>query len=458
MMNEITNNAEKVINFITNNAREPVYGLTLSQYFNGFTGEWIKKRCNVDDIGDYLIFIVWYGNLINDPRYTDWAKEQVTIWDSNFKNKFGFYVDEYFPEKKQRPYSVYMYGHQDAFVGLRMLYELTKDKFFLNSLCQLSDATINYAMTKKGFLRGSFLPSFHGIPFPRYSSTFTATMGSVFHKPGVDGIISEEIAALYTITKNEEYLKAAEKIVNAWIDTTEFKNSGLFPDNIMPLFCKPIKPKSSVMKTNTNMISSLIKLYEIKKDSKLLENLVFSLNSLSKQRRKGEEFYTSYNLWKNKPYDLSIDLNMNNSAIMVYIDAYRVLRDEKYLDIAERCAEWYLNRRSEKTGLVPDGDSPYAKLDTVSDFFVNLLKLYEITENNSYLECAIQGMRGISKYHQTEISFIKSVDFQNGKVTDPINETKYLGGYLKFLDYLYYILNGQSALESPTVWDLIRDR
>jgi rhamnogalacturonyl hydrolase YesR len=143
---------------------------------------------------------------------------------------------------------------------------------------------------------------------------------------------------------------------------------------------------------------------------------------------------------------------------MVYLDAYKVLKDEKYLDVAERCADWYLSRRSEKTGLIPDGDIRDAKIDSISDFFVDLVKLYEITKNEIYLECAIQGMRGISTYHQTEISFVKSVDFQNGAVIDCINLTKYLGGYLKFLNYLYYVLSGQSALKNSMVWDLIRDR
>lgn len=456
IIKRIHEDAGAVIRFITERAREPEYGLVMSQYFNGRTGEWLEKRCCFDDIGDYLIFIVWYGMLSGRDDCVNFAREQVEIWNRFFRTKHGFYVDEYIPGERKRPKSVYMYGHQDAFVGLRMLYELTGDEMFLNSLKELSDATVNLAISGYGLIKNCFLPDIFGIPFFRVSRTIPESIGTVFHRPAVDGIICEEMMAVSRITGNGKYLNAARDVLESWCSLTVFERTGMFPDHVVPLLKFSVKPKSSIMKTNTNMISALLRASLFYRSMR--HAACKALDAMCAMRREDGVFYSSYDPVKRRICDDSVKLHMNHSAVMVLIDAYRILKDDQYLEVADECISWYLNRMNKKTGLVPDGDSINAKLDSISDFFVNVIKMYEITGEDKYLDMAKYGFFGISKYYRTDVSFVKVVDSSSGRVVNEINETKYLGGYLKFITYLYYILKGNRAYVDDLMWDMIRDR
>ncbi|MEK7485588.1 MAG: hypothetical protein AABZ60_14785, partial [Planctomycetota bacterium] len=103
------------------------------------------------------------------------------------------------------------------------------------------------------------------------------------------------------------------------------------------------------------------------------------------------------------------------------------------------------------------------KMDQNSDFSVSLMKLAEVFEEPAYLMKAEKILQGLTQHHRAnpnsvESSFAKSVDVNTGAITNYVNETKYLGGFLKALLALEERKAGISLVSNSINRDLYRDR
>ncbi len=447
MKREILNSCKKIVDFISN-SKDHRLGIVMSTYFDGESGEWTNRRCSFDDIGDYLHYVVWYGQTAGKD-YVNFAMDQINAWQK-VKSPFGFYL-EYFPDrgvpglKALQPVS--MYQNQDALVGLLTLYRMTKNDLFLDKTTELCNSISKYAVSPIGFVYNKFIPY---LKLPLFKH----------HKSEIDGLIIEELCELYGFTRNEKYLNTAKKIAKAWMNKNP---KGLFLDRVVPILNTSWGKTATMMKSNTNMLFGLIALYEVSKDRVIKKRITSLLDSIQKMQLYRGGFAKSAKISDNTIIDNTVELTQNFAVIDVFLEAYRVFKNEEYLEIATNCAKYWMGRQDRKTGLFPERvegqkDWYFAKLDQNSDLIVELLKLYEITKKKTFLESAEKAAAGIMKHHQTKTTFAKIVDYRNGRIIKSENEIKYLGGLLKALLLTYHVLNGGKIYRNKTVYSLVRDR
>ncbi len=449
----IINEADRIVDFIVNKAKDQNKKLTRTKFFNSTTGSWNNVSYDFDDIGDYMCQVVWYGTLFGKEEIKNWAIDEIKTWNLRYKTKKGFYV---YSEKVSDFNVISTYNYQDGILGLRMLYALTGDNIFLSSLESLTNSLHKYAKTSKGHLRGNFIPALN-IPALILKGSIKKSLSLLCSKPAVDGIIIEELCGLYYITGNHFYLNFANDLAKSWLNDKIFLEHKLFPDNVAPLINKPLITKSSVTKTNTNLLQGLISLYKINKDENLKNKIEEALNKLLIMQNKDGTFFWSYDYKKSKPYDNTVLLGNNHALISLYLEAYKTFNKKEYLQIAERCADYWLNKQDKKTGLIGNDNTNSCSLDGESDIFTEFIKLYTATNKKKYLESVKKGVSSISKYFRTDLIYAQEVNHKTGEIVKYDNEIKFLGGYLRLLIYLYLILKRKKYNENLT-WELIRDR
>jgi uncharacterized protein YyaL (SSP411 family) len=419
----------------------------MSNSFDARSGEWVKKRCTFDDIGDYLHYVVWYGKTVGKD-YEKFAIEQIKSWQ-RLRNSFGFYL-EYFPDKGiprlMDLRSVSIYQNQDALVGLSTLYKMTKNQFFLNKAMELCRAIIKYAISPAGFVYNKFIPCLR-IPLFKHS------------KSEIDGLIIEELCKIYQFKRDEIFLEAAKKIANAWMSKNE---EGMFVDRIIPILNIPWSKRATMMKSNTNMLFGLMALYEILKDEVIKERIISTLTAMKEIQLGNGSFVKATRVGDDLILDSNIELTQNFAMIDVFLEAYLRFEDKEYLMVAKKCAEYWVKKQS-NMGFFPEREVGqenwyHAKLDPNADFVTELLKLHELTKDKRFLKSAKKWISGVMKHWPTNIILVKSVNFKDGKIINPINETKNLGGLLRALLLMHHCLNGKDIYKDKKIWTLVRDR
>lgn len=167
-----------------------------------------------------------------------------------------------------------------------------------------------------------------------------------------------------------------------------------------------------------------------------------------------------YNYWNPTSHTAHTkNLVANHSIIEFFIDAHIQLEDQDCLDKAIICAKSWLECMDKSSGLIPfTNDGSTAWLDPQIDFVVNLLKLYQITDDELYWLKAHKILKGILKYHKTNFGYAQKIDIRNKKPTTRELETKFLGLMLKPFLYLAAIERGKNIFDDHILKGLMRDR
>jgi len=442
VMQKVTR-AEEIIDFIRS-CTDKKYGLVISEGFNAITGEFYTQSCHFDDIGDYLHFIVWYGLLTNNKEYIDFGEKQVRLWNTYFRTPEGFYI-EYRPEKSNaKPSSfspINMYHNWDGLVGLTPMFLLTKNKLYLETGSSLLNAIIQYGFTPKNTLYRYFLPRYR-IPLLKPCKT------------EIEGLILEEFNIYYSLTRKEKYLLAAEKLFEAW---NNFCPEGMFFDRLIPFLWKPMSYNASVMKTNTCMSYGLLRLYLNTKNKKVLDRLISLLDAVKNIRVNGG-FQTTVNTKTGKIVNNKISLNHNHQMIDVFINCYRSLNDKEFLRVAEECVDYWLQQKSE-IDLIPEHQKGRdVKIDSIADFVVILLKMYDLTKQNKYYKESEKILDAINKYFYHGKTCVQVVHADSGRVITPTNNINYVGGALRAHILKSFIEDGGKIYGNKPVEFIVRDR
>ena len=146
--------------------------------------------------------------------------------------------------------------------------------------------------------------------------------------------------------------------------------------------------------------------------------------------------------------------------IDVSIEAYLKLEDDAFLELAVMLANYWISRQS-KIGLFPtyiNGDwSKSALVDNNADMIVDLIKLYEITENENYLSSVLSCIKATAKYYP-QTGWSSKLSIESGAPRSSFCLIKYVGGALKGLLVAYEFLRNTKVIGNEVLQNLARDR
>ncbi|HEY83017.1 MAG TPA: hypothetical protein G4O01_07020 [Dehalococcoidia bacterium] len=445
-------------------------GLVASRWFSSREECWGPVISEFDDIGDYLVFICWYGTEFGDKQCLEFTTRQMNLWETYFKLPCGLFVTQYDHNKNKkiprREWQVIsLYEHQDAFLGLVELYRLTGAQHYLDLAYGVADAILTYINRHHGMVPNKVIPALkRGI---LTTSSFSA----------VCGLFAEELAELYTITKENRYLEGAKKIIASWLNTPLFKKCGLFAIGYHPYLRNlPVHRHTELMKSNTNMIYAILYLYEITREATLKENIERWFSALLRFRREDGSYYGIWDTRKGKLGSQIVDKTQNFAIIDAYLDAYRILREEKFLRLAEECARFWINQKNKTTKLIPeqfkDGMPVHfgSKIDQNVDLYTCFLKLFDMTQKDVYLDNVKDGLEVLDKFYRTRSNWWhRLLDYRTGQLLadedlppgeNPAekNLTKYVGLPIRFFIAANKVLRGEPIYSDEITRYLIRDR
>jgi len=462
--------AKDACDFIMYKATQNQLGLVASQWFWSRKETWGPVISDFDDIGDYLIFICWYGTEFGDEKCLEFTTNQMNLWERHFKLPCGLFVTQYDHDKHKKVSRtdwqvVSLYEHQDALLGLVELYRLTGERHYLDLACGVADNIIVYAKRHRGLVPNKVIPALKLSILT--TSSFSATCG----------LFAEELIELYILTNENRYLEGAIQIINAWTDTPLFKKAGLFAEGYHPYLRNvSVYRYAELMKSNTNMIYAMIYLYEISRDAALRENIDKWFSSLLGFRSEDGGYY---GIWDTRTKQLGsriVDKTQNFAIIDAYLDAYRVFAEERFLKLAEECANFWISQKDKTTKLIPeqfrDGVPVHfgSKIDQNIDLYSCFLKLFDMTKKEVYLENVKDGLDVFDRFHRSKSNWwhrlldyrsgqlLSDEDLPQGENLAEMNVTKYVGLPIRFFISANKVLRGQSIYADETTRYLIRDR
>jgi len=462
--------ARDAADFIRRQATGNRLGLVASRFFWSQQEKWSPAIADFDDIGDHLLFVGWYGKEFGDDGCLAFVKDQMELWANHFRLPCGFYVST-FDLEKQKSFSrtdwrvVSIYDHHDALLGMVSLYRLTGDEFYLDLATVVADALLVYVRRFNGLVPNRVIPALE-------LSVLNTTSFST-----VCGLLAEELAELYTFTGKGEYLDGAEVILNAWTGTPLFRRSGLFAVGYHP-YLRTFSPYrfTELMKSNTNMVYAMLYLYGISQGVGLRGSIKRWFRALTGLRGSDGGYYGIWDTRKGSTGSPVIDKTQNFAVIDALLEAYRLLGGPEFLEEAESCARFWLEKRDGTTGLIPeqfvDGRPVHfgSKIDQNADLYTMFLKLYELTGKELYLDAAGQALDFFARYYRTDTNWWhRLIDCRSGKLLadedlppgeNPaeMNVTKYVGGALRFFITANKVLRGHSIYADEMMRHLVRDR
>jgi len=462
--------ARDASDFIRHQATRNSRGLITSRFFWSRQEKWSPVIADFDDIGDHLLFVAWFGTEFGDDESLAFVKNQMELWVSDFRLPCGLYVSTYDLEKQARIsrtnwQAVSLYDHHDALLGMVSLFRLTRDEFYLNLAVEVADALLVYIGKFNGLVPNRVIPAL------RLAVIKTSSFSTVC------GLLAEELVELYTFTGKQEYLGAAERIINSWTKTPLFRQAGLFAAGYHPYwrtFC-PYR-YTELMKSNTNMAYAMLYLYGISPDAALRESIDRWFRSLSALKSEDGGYYGVWDNRKNSIGTPVIDKTQNFAVIDAFLEAYRVFGEPEFLEEAEACARFWLEKRHHTTKLIPeqfiDGEPVHfgSKIDQNADLYTMFLKLYELTGKGLYLDSAREALGLFAWYYHTASNWwhrlldcrsgqlMADEDLPQGENPAEMNVTKYVGGALRFFITANKVLRGDSLYADETMRHLARDR
>jgi uncharacterized protein YyaL (SSP411 family) len=425
-----------------------------------------SDRPLTSDLGDYVPFFYWLGEVGKSTEFKNFASNQVKTAEKVAMVENGLFYT-YLGNSHFKIFSAN--DMADSIVGVVLMYELTGDDHFKMVADKFYNGLSKSLLGPDGFI----------------SAYKSPILKSPFSVSGYSGVYIEELARLYRLTGEEKYLNHASELAKPWISEKRFTEYGLFffhpTSRLFRFFELILKATASssfdtaiMMKPNTNMIYGLLELYRVGKDDYVREAISKWLSNL-RRLKAGEFYYSNYNCKTNVAN--TINLETNATILDILIEAYIVLNDKKLLDAAKKNADEWLSLQT-SSGLVPNSPEDvtnyhsfkgvfpvihempgrYARLDPQVDLSVGLFKLSELTGDEKYQKAAIDIIEGILKYHKFEESYVEFVDTQTLEKKGFEIETKFLALLLKAYLLAFEVQKGKEIFKDEKILSLIRDR
>lgn len=379
----------------------------------------------VDDLGDSIPFIAWYGKLTGAKRLVDMADFLAKRLLERYQREDGTLITE-----KKNVYDADKMS--DSILGINLMARLADTPYFVERSKSFFSGLNKHMVTADGLV---IYKKSYGIKIPFSSGKFS-------------GLYAEESINLYDISGDREALFQSERYLRPWIDDPYFNNNGLFPFKSSSRWNQPLMdlalrikygiPLLSAMssKANSNLIFALTSYYEKTKDKEVLDVLMkWKEGVKDKMISKNGLFYV---LWTD--HGRYNNLALDHAMIDCFLEINRVTGDKESLSVAEGVAGCWL-KHQDKTGLMPQGieteeihflpeEKKYAynfsRLDTQTDFGVVLVKLYFLTKNEDYLLAAERIGKAVIRHHRKNRGYAGFVKIDSLKKYDITIETKFL--------------------------------
>jgi len=151
----------------------------------------------------------------------------------------------------------------------------------------------------------------------------------------------------------------------------------------------------------------------------------------------------------------------SQSAMDVLMNAYRILKDESYLERATECAGFWMSRQ-QQTGLFPEGGSEGAwygcNLDSHADITVALSKIYCVKGGVKYKRALRSAAKSFGLFLCDNGAVYDVIDARDGKPMEKLGETKMIGGGVKGMMCTNTVLEGGNIMKGEKYRLLTRDR
>ena len=443
---------------------------------DGIFKEWIdlnKKETYgnvmVDDLGDTFPFAYYiyenYSEGINDNK-----KSQIDVYTQKLIRKYqctnGLFITNRDLGKRNNKYiNIYNADKMsDVALGLNLMFRLTQDEFYLDSAklffsgiesMKISNYTIPYI--KFGFVK-----------IPWFSGKW-------------DGLYIEEKVNLYKLTKDSSYISSGMETALFWINTKFFQRNGLFSFESTPFYKPVLSPvfkfrlgihfdSAMSSKANANLIFGLTELYLITKNNIIKEALIKWVEATKKLFMNDDGYF--YSIWSEYDGQSYVFLGNDHAMVDALIEIYLVTGYENALVIAKKNMDYWLSRQTDN-GYFPQGveghgvtfanwlkgkDPNMTRLDTLTDYGVMLLKIFELTNDIKYYDACKKMIMGLIEYSSYSGAYVDVIHTKTLEKNHFMIETKFLFLLTKLFISFDQIENKKSIYKDELFKNLIRDR
>lgn len=381
----------------------------------------------IADFGDILPFLWYFG-------MHDFVNEQLQLAKGELSD--GLYVSNGRTK---------LFFNHDWLLGLLDLYRQSDNKELLE-MAEEGARTI-----ERNFFHGDLL----------VDERFDISKWKTWLAPAspFNGGYIELWLDMYRFTDNADYLRCAERLATGWINTEDFISYGVFSRRLCARssFVNKVaisrsRLRSRLFKDNTNLVWSILVLYQRTSDKKWSVALDRWISGFE------QHFWNNGNVWLMLDADLdgyNPSIKAGFSSLDLMCDMYDAgVQKKKVLPLAIAIADYWLSQQW-TNGLfpeVPGGNEDH--LDANVDIVVGLAKLYDITRETKYLDALTRCREAILLLHKTTFGYCQSVD-QNGEPCDSGIKIKYQG----LLTKLAILPKDPAGLfEDTDKLELLRDR
>lgn len=419
-------------------------------------GSILDSRCAVDELGDYVQYVIYLGILTGKEDYVTWGIRTLNTIAQNYQSDKGLFFEKPLHRGVMIKNNLLSLNNADTITGLVSAYIYTGDPSLQVLIHRFMEGTFTH-FTKGDYLTYGYLLG-DRIPVSLSSLLFT-------------GYFIEEALTYMEFAENHDYLKKIEQVIHRNLGDPYFLRHGVFqariPVGFYGLFWeflyKTVKREdlrtTFLVKDNLYFLFALIQYFRFKKDVSLKEVIEKVYNSFSGTFSAEGILYNTWNPVQGISGEPS-PLALSHSFIELQLDLFHELGDERYLRDAVLFTDRWLGRRS-SLGVIHETnheDDHYALLDPNVDFAINLFKLSEKTGDAGYLEKALEILSALIEHFKAPAGYYWGINTENGTPLQGHIETKYLGLLLKLFLVAMESWNDRRIFENPLIRNLARDR
>ena len=417
-------------------------------------GKAVVSECAVDELGDYIQYIIYLGILTSNSDYVDWAINNMALIAHNYQSEKGLFYNrsQGNPVKK----NLLSLNNADTLTGLVSSYLYTDSYLLKSIIVKFVKGTFRYFRNHRYLTYGYLLGD-------RFRLSLSSLLFSAY--------FIEEALCFMEYEGDRCDLDKIKDIIDANLCNPYFLKSGIFQARI-PLglsgafwlffyrfFKQDSLDKTFLVKDNIYFIFALLKYYAMVQDDDIRDVIFRTYDRLLAAFMKDG---LVYNCWipgrgcVGGPSPLAL----SHSVIELQLDLYHQFNDKNYLRQAVKLTARWLDRQS-SLGVINEnlsGDEHYALLDPNVDFAINLVKLSEKTGHTVYMEKAFEIGKGLIEYFKGPAGYYWRIDTMDGRFLQATIETKYLGLLLKLFLVLIEANNKQTIFENHLLRNLARDR
>ena len=421
---------------------------------NVIYGKIVSSDCAIDELGDYIQYIIYLSKLTSNKAYEDWGLKAIRSMAQSYQSEKGLFYNQ----KVKHPLrtNLLTINNADTITGLVSSYLYTGSDLLKPIIEKFIDGVFR-SFSDDGYLTYGYL---------LYDKLKISLSSLLF-----SGYFIEEVLYYMESDNNRDYLPKIKHAIDRNLSNRFYAKYGLFQARIplgvrgaclglLYLVLKKDNLKTTfLVKDNVYFIFALLKYYDMTRDVTVKEIITRLYHRLMALFKKDGIFFNNWNPSKGL-IGAPSGLALSHSLIELQLDLYHELGDEIYLQDAVELTGRWLQRKSqfEVINESIDENRHYSLLDPNVDFAIDLIKLTEKTGDGHYRKEAFRIAGGILEYFKAPRGYYWKIDTITGNPLQSDIETKYLGLLIKLFIVLSKCHDGRSIFGDAIIRNLSRDR